>query len=570
MNKLLLIFWGCVMAKNASGMVKVNIERTAGYDKFLSVHVTYDNVPGGETEFFMASWRPGRYIFQNFAAGVIDFGAKDATGKVLKVRKATKDSWIIRSESSKVVVSYKFNASILDAGSSYLGQDLWVLNPINFVGFTRQSLNEKHELTISGLDQSWKYATALSRNNNHFYAEDYHELADSPLIISPNLQKRSFQTRGVNFNVNIYINEKIDEDIWNYTLKELQKIIETQIDVFRDCPVKSYDYLYAFVPLEIRHAVEHAKSALFVLQKNSFASESAIRSKLLPVSAHETWHIWNVKAIRPKEMTPYDYTHEPPTDMHWFTEGVTDYYTQYTLLKAGLTTRENFMTYFENLFSSLDNNPASKYQSPAQNSIDSWLTGSSYAHPAYRISFYSLGSRVGFLLDLHIRTLTSGKAGLDDMFSMLYHNYYKKGKGIDMTSLAETFHELTRESFDEFSERYIYGVAPPDYDYVFERSAIKINVSYDTPDFPNQIGIIRTTSYTPGKYIVETTIPGSPAERHGVVAGTLITNEGGQWTAQIGERTLELRFSPDELLKNVRYKFEYSPENTVITSWLGK
>ena len=570
MNILLPIFFWCVLSTSALGMVKVNIEPAAGYDKFLSVSVAYDNVSDGETEYFMAAWRPGRYIFQNFAAGVIDFNAKDANGNILKVRKATKDSWTIRTQSSKIIVNYKFNAGILDAGSSHLGRDLWVLNPINFVGFTRQSLTEKHEIIFSGLEKSWDFATSLARKGNAFYAEDYHELADSPLLVSPILQKRSFQTRGVNFNVNIYHDEKISDELWKFTLKELQNIVEAQIDIFKECPVKNYDFLYAFVPMDIRHAVEHSKSALFVLQRGSVASESAIRSKVLPISAHETWHIWNVKTIRPKEMTPYDYTREPLTDMHWFTEGITDYYTQYSLLKAGLVSRENFISYFENLFSSLDNNPAARYQSPAQNSIDSWLTGSAYAHPALRISFYSMGSRVGFLLDLHIRTLTEGKAGLDDMFSLLYHNYYKKDKGIDMKALADTFRQLTNESFDEFSEKYVYGTAPLDYDHVFERSPIKLITTFEAPDFLGQIGVVRSSPYGTGKYIVESTAPGSPAESRGVVAGTLLANEGKQWTAQVGEQTIELQFSPDELLKNVRHQFHYSPENTVITSWLGK
>jgi predicted metalloprotease with PDZ domain len=564
-------FWALIFFPwSAYPMVKVRIEKAAGYDKYLSVNVTYENVNGGEMEYFMASWRPGRYIFQNFAAGVIAFVARDAAGNSLKVRKASKDSWKIRCQTSTLTLSYLFNAGVLDAGSTYLGEDLWVLNPINFVGFTQQSLNEKHEIVLQGVEPSWNYAVALPRSGNAFIAQDFHELADSPFIVSPRLQKRHFQTRGVNFYVNIYHQDVVSDEIWNYLLGELPKIVTVQIDVFKECPVKSYDFLYCFVPMEIRHAVEHSKSAMFVLDRASIGSVSAVKSKLLPISAHETWHIWNVKTIRPKEMTPYDYTRAPATDMHWFSEGITDYYTQYTLLKAGLISREAFMTYFENLFASLDNNPASKYQSPAQNSMDSWLTGSAYAPTALRISFYPLGSRVGFLLDLHLRTLTSGKAGLNDFFYRLYHDYYKKGLGVDLGALAQTFAELTGKSFDDFAENFIYGVAPLRYEYVFEHSPIKLDVTHETPDFFNQIGVYKATSYSNGRYLVEATIPGSPAERRGIVAGTVIQYDAKSLKVEIGDRTIEPVFSPDELFKNVRYKFIYSPENTIIASWLGK
>ncbi|MCS7084613.1 MAG: hypothetical protein RMM53_00940 [Bacteroidia bacterium] len=552
-------------------MVRVHVEPAAGYDKFLSVRVAYDRVEETEMEFFVASWRPGRYVLQHFAAGVIDFQARSADGAPLKVRKASKDSWKIAAGARAVVVSYKFNASLLDAGSTYLGENFWILNPVNFVGFTRPGLEQRHELTVSGADPTWTIATSLERHaSGVFVAENFDELADSPLIVSPHLQKRSFQTRGVNFNVHFCHPSRVDDEIWRYALENFRKIVEVQIQVFGECPVRNYDYLFCFVPLEIRHAVEHAKSALFVLPQNSIASESAAKSKLLPISAHETWHIWNVKSIRPKEMTPYDYTREPTTDLHWFTEGVTDYYTQYSLLKAGIISRESFVSYFENLFASLDNNPAARFLSPAQSSLDSWLTGSPYAHPAHRISFYSLGSRVGFLLDLHMRTLSAGKAGLDDLFRLLYRRYYKQSKGIDLKALADAFGELTGQSFDAFCDKFIYGAGPPDYDYVFGPSPMKISASYESTDFLTQIGVVKASSLGSGKYVVETTAPGSPAEKRGVGAGTALFQEDGVWKAQIGERTVELRFSPDELLKNVRYAFVYSPDNPLIEAWLGR
>ncbi|MCS6895287.1 MAG: hypothetical protein NZZ60_03950 [Bacteroidia bacterium] len=486
------------------------------------IEIVASPTKGPHTDFALPAWRPGRYILQNYAGAVSHFHAEDEKGRPLLWRKVTKDLWRVQNPThGRLRVRYRFYAKQIDAGSSYLSPDLVYFNPINLFMYLPERLGEACELELPALPPTWKVATALPQKDHRlFYARDYHHLADSPFLSAPTL--RSEKTTCAGATIHVHFHGPVSAQSLSGFLSDICKIVQTQVKIWGSLPLKEYHFIYLLVPFQMRHAVEHEYSAMFVLPAEGAASEQALKG-FLGISAHEFFHVWNVKRLRPAALVPYRYDREAYTSLHWLTEGITDYYSNLTLARAGIISPEEYWQRLSNELTQIENAYAYKVFSPAELSIDSWLATSTYRPALYQGSFYAAGKRVGFLLDMLLRKHTDGKVNLDSLLRFLYDKYYLHGRGIPEDGVEMAAVQLAGEPMRSFFAKYVWGKEPIPYEELLK--GLPIRVKYEETTYPGlgKLGILRIRAEDQGLRIEEI-LPESIAEKIGLEVGDMLVS----------------------------------------------
>jgi predicted metalloprotease with PDZ domain len=504
------------------------------------VSLTTQPEAAAETAFHLPIWRPGRYLVQDFAAALSHFEAVGPDGRPLPWRKVDHSTWVVHHGArfrGKITVRYRWYANKIDAGSSYVGEFhegmLAYFNPCNLFLYVAKRLDVPCQLSIPNLPADWKVATALrpTVQRNVFTAATYHDLADSPTMLGTGLRQFTFQEGGATFHAHFTSNYAIpagQEQAW---ITDFQKLIREQAAIFGGLPLQEYHFLYLLAPFQIRHAVEHSYCAMFCLPEAVASSLEAFKGGAYGITSHEFWHLWNIKRIRPAALWPYDYSKTAYTSLHWFTEGVTDYYAYLTLTRAGLWSEAQFFDWLNRLITSLERDHGPTVVSPALSSHDCWLGTSSYQVPHHNVSFYSLGTRAGCLLDLHIRNQTRGQKSLDDVFRLLWADYYLRNQGVPEDGILRAANQLTGQDCSPFFRTYIEGPAPWDYANILTPAGLALSIDSSSSvatSALDMIGITRVTDVQGGGFAIAALLPGSDAFRAGLDVGDVLTQWGGQ------------------------------------------
>jgi predicted metalloprotease with PDZ domain len=521
---LFLVTVGCATAQDYQYRLAWTNPQSHTYE----VSLTTSPEPGEYTDFQVPAWRPGRYYIQDYAAAISGFTAQNEDGVGLKWRKIDNNTWRVSNpEAGPIIVAYNAYANTMDAGSSVLNHEEAYFNPVNFFMHVRDRYDVACKLTVPSMPSSWRSATALKKGGAHnvFTADSYHEFVDSPTILSPTLKTLHSRIGETDFYFHFQGRFPDNKEVEDAYQMNMGKIIREQAAIFGGLPMKEYHFIYHLLPFNIGHAVEHKFSSSFALPDRVADSPQAI-ARLNSISSHEFFHLWNVKRIRPAVMWPYNYQDEAHTTLHWFTEGVTDYYTSLAIARCGLYSRKVYLSILARTIASLENNYASKVVSPSQASFDSWLDRSDYAIPYHRISYYTLGSRVGMLLDLEIRRRTEGKKSLDDVMVHLWNERYKKNVGVEEDGVQAAVEAVTGDDWKEFFDRYVHGTESMDYAALLEPFGLRW-IEQNQEDLGLQsLGILRTQETEYG-LLLQTVLPGTDADRAGLGSGDVITEIAG-------------------------------------------
>ncbi|MBL0016581.1 MAG: M61 family metallopeptidase [Bacteroidetes bacterium] len=487
--------------------------------------------PEGFSDFQIPAWRPGRYYIQDYAAGVSAFQAFDANGAKLSFSKVDANTWRVPTPAAggEIEVRYQFYANTMDAGSSVLNKAQAYFNPVNFFMHLRNDYARPCTLTVASMPKDWKSATAMTKlagTHNVFVAPDYHEFVDCPTILSPSLKTLQRRIGDTEFYFHFqgeFAGGKETEDAF---LGNIQKVIAEEKAIFGEFPMTEYHFIYQLLPYNMGHAVEHKNSSCFAMP-NTVAQSAAAIGRLNSISAHEFFHLWNVKRIRPAAMWPYDYQKENYTTLQWFTEGVTDYYTSLCLARAGLYTRETYFSILARTIQALESNYASQIISSGQSSFDSWLERSDYHAPYAHISYYTLGTRVGLLLDLQIRAKSAGKLSMDDVFKKLYAEYFKQNKGLEEDAVQRAIENLTGQSWKTFFDQYVNGTVPLNYADYFGPMGLELEEKPLANQTWELLGIEKSSIQSEG-LLLESVRPGTDAAMSGLGDDMLILKVNGK------------------------------------------
>ncbi|WP_375416397.1 M61 family metallopeptidase [uncultured Hymenobacter sp.] len=408
----------------------------------------------------LPAWRPGRYELQNFAQKIQKVVVTDAaTGLSLPPRKTTKDRWEVADAAGKQLkVSYNFYAHQMDAGGSWLDASQLYLNPVQALLYVVGREDEECTLELA-LPDNWQIACGLPETSPHVLtAQNFDQLADSPLIASPTLEHFEYEAGGRRFHVWAQGEEAVLN--WDILLADFQAFTEAQLKLFGSLPVKDYHFLNQFLPYKHYHGVEHANSTVIVLGPAELLMSDGLYKELLGVSCHELFHTWNIKSIRPAELQPYDYSRENYFRTCYIAEGITTYYGEYLLARSQVRTPDQ---YFEELNAVLRkhfDDAGGDNLSLADASMDLWLDGYRPGVPDRKVSVYHKGALAALLLDLTLRQLSGHARSLDDVMRRLYEEFGKTGVGYTEADYQRLVSEVAGRDMKRYFDQFIDGTAP--------------------------------------------------------------------------------------------------------------
>ena len=447
------------VGEQAIKIIRYHLSWPEPQSHYFHVRIDISRQGAGDLEIRMPAWRPGRYIIQNYARYIIEFGAYAEAGQRLPFKKTDKNTWCIDGSAHEhVVVEYKAYANVLDAGESYLDEHEAYLNPISVLMYV-----PGHEFTPSvlSLDKpaGWEVATALDYDASAegYSVADYHELVDSPFLVSPSFRKYSFEYDGATYELVFQGQGEFDPV---EVIGDIKRIVQAQVNIMQASPCDRYVFIYHLVPVRFAHGVEHKNSTCIVVGPADF-SDDQFRSRFLVLTSHELFHVWNVERIRPEALYYPDYSKEMYTTTMWVYEGITCYYTDLSLLRAGLYTLEQYFEELGDVLFRYDMAAGRKFTSVAMTSWNSWI--SAKAPPDTTYSFYLAGQVLGLLLDLEVRNRTFNEKALDDVFRHLYTEFAEKGIGVPESGFQQALETLSGSCFQGFFDAYVHGFEDIDY-----------------------------------------------------------------------------------------------------------
>lgn len=403
----------------------------------------------------LPAWRPGRYELQNYARNLLKFTAFDqTTGKALRWQKTTRENWeIIPEGAGDVVVRYSYYANQMDAGGCWLDEEQLYINFINCLMYPMGKEQEPCAVILK-LADNYQIATGLKHIENKLTAPDFFRLADSPTIASAHLQHNSYTCMGTTFH--LWILGEVEPD-WNKIIGDFEKYTKEQITTMGDFPEENYHFLYQILPYKHHHGVEHRNSTIITLGPAESFHSDHFYTEFLSISSHELFHTWNIARIRPVEMMPYDLTKENYFRTGFVAEGITTYYGEYFLARAGVFTQDQYFHELNGQIKKHFENFGNYNLSLADSSFDLWVDGYVQGIPNRKVSIYTKGAIAALILDLELRKATGNKGFLDTVMKTLWNDFGKKDIGYSLEDFQKIVEAVGQASFESFFEECILG-----------------------------------------------------------------------------------------------------------------
>ncbi|MSQ79127.1 MAG: M61 family peptidase [Flavobacteriaceae bacterium] len=490
-------------------MISYTLKVPHPHSHVVEISLQIDGLIELETEICLPLWRPGRYQLQDYPKNILAFEVFDSIGNQIAFAKKSKGSWVVQTPKDGILnVKYSYYANQLDAGASYVDSNQIYINPCNCFLYVQGQLDKPLCLDII-IPENYAVATNLPKNGDQkYFANDYHEIVDSPFLASPEMQHGQFEL-GKSL-IHIWIQGVFECDM-DELLAKTKKYCSYQLEFFGDLPSKDYHFIYQMLPLTFHHGVEHCDSTVIALGPDKDFDRKAFYNEWMGVSCHEFFHLWNVKRIRPADMSPYDYSCENYSTLGWVYEGVTTYYGDLICLRTGVVDFEGWATVFNKHLNKHFENAGRYNLSVAASSFDTWLDGYLVGVPNRKVNIYTEGMLAALVLDSHIRQKTNHAMSLDDLMRSLYDDFYKKGKGYtekDYQSIAEN---LCGESLQWYFDEVINGCGHierylPD---ALEFLGLELEI------FPSEDAVARRFGLKE-KLNAVTIWPGSPADIAGI------------------------------------------------------
>ncbi|MFN0202074.1 MAG: M61 family metallopeptidase [Bacteroidia bacterium] len=406
-------------------------------------------------KFHLPMWRPGRYELQRFDKLVADV----ESGNHLKINRLDTHTWQVLAEKGESIsLKYVFYANQRDSGGSVFDAEGIYLNYHNFLMYAENQLDTPCKCVLN-LPEHYQIACSLKKEGNTFSADTFHELIDSPLFAGDKLQYHGFQIDSL--KVHLWFMGECQPDFQRFE-QDITKYTKTQVALFGDCPVEEYHYLLQMLPTPFRHGVEHQASSVNTFGPGHLLMQPANYDSFIELLSHEFFHTWNVKYLRPADMYPYDYSEPQYSTLHHVTEGVTSYYGDLMLLKSGIYTTNRFLQNLNSEIYEFFNMLGKDHISLEESSFTSWINGygAFTGMPNRKISFYTKGYLVAFMLDVEIRKNSNNQASMDSVLKHLYQTIAKKGQGYTKQDYQEAIELFAGVNFDDFFAKYIEGIVP--------------------------------------------------------------------------------------------------------------
>jgi predicted metalloprotease with PDZ domain len=485
------------------------------------------------------------YQVRDFAQYVNWVRAKDRAGKALAVHAVDKSRWQIADAQGGVEVEYQIFVDSPGPFGAQFNSHHAFFNLAQLLMYPVDARNGPMVVRFSHVPAEWHVATPLlSMSDGRFSAGSYDQLVDSPVEIGM-FQESDFDEGGGHYRV-IVDAEPADYDM-ETIVAMLHKIVASAVSWMDDRPFESYMFLYRFPRGPAGGGMEHAYSTAIAVNAETVARAPDV---LASVTAHEFFHLWNVKRIRPQTIEPVDYTKENYTRALWFSEGCTSTAADIIRLRAGLLDEEQFEQELASAISELERRPAHLTQSAEESSLDAWLEGGAYYRRGERsISYYNKGELLGVALDLAVREASHGQASLREVFQWMNQNYAKRGRFFpDSEGVREAAEAVSHADLKWFFAKYVAGTEEIPWNDLFRGVGLRVvegaNVVADA-------GFVASRDFD-GPMIVADVTAGSEAERAGLQRGDTILEINGQMPGQESSQETSRLASRDPITVKVR------------------
>ncbi len=475
-------------------------------------------------------WTPGSYLVREYARHLQDLRVSDGQGTGLPVHKRSKNHWQVETLSaSEIRVHYRVYANELSVRTNHLDTSHGYFNGAALF-FYIPGYQKRPALVKIEPPQGWQVTTPLPRvadAENTFEAADFDTLVDSPFEIGTHALY-SFNVLDRSHELAIWGQGNVDAA---QLIPDLQKIIEVEAQLFGGLP---YDHYLFLLHLSSRGngGLEHKNCCSLNYPRFGFRNPERY-CRFMNLVAHEFFHLWNVKRIRPKALETFDYDQENYTSSLWFCEGTTSYYDQIIPLRAGIYDLKHYLKLLSDSISRLQMTAGRQIQPVAEASFDAWIK---YYRPDAnsanaQISYYLKGELVSMLLDLLIRSHSNSERSLDDVLRGLWQQFGQAEIGFTPGQLQDSLEAVAGLDLSTFFAYYVYGTDELDYNHYLEPFGLCVQVSYEEPEPLPYLGL-KVKNEGLGQ-VIQTVEFGSPAQFAGLDPGDeLLACNGIRVTAE--------------------------------------
>ncbi len=539
-------------AAHATIQYQISLDRTE--EHLFDVTVAIPDVHDGVVV-QMPAWN-ATYQIRDFASRIQDFRAYSDTGsnetnERLAIAKLDKQTWRVTCNGSMFL---KYSIFWDDPGpfASQINTIHAFLNLAEVLVYVPDRRKEDTSLTLFFGEalRLWNIATPmpLEKEGNEsigsmanrfitFTAAGYDQMVDAPVEIG---EFQKFDLEGITPPVHVVVHGE------NWDKKRLadglSKIVRYETQLMGGAPYKEYTFLIHVGADYGGGGMEHA---------NSTAISAGSTQGAIEIAAHEFFHLWNVKRIRPQSLEPVDYTREMWTRALWFAEGVTSAYASYSEVRTGLWSRDQFYFDLAAQITALQSRPARKWESVEESSLDAWFEKYPlHNQPEFSISYYNKGQLLGVCLDILIRDATENQRSLDDVLRAMNENFAKKGKFYnDSADIEATAEAVANTNFRNFFVRYVSGTDEVPFAEILAKAGFDlITITSERAD----AGLESSTNFEGTEVVVTAVAPGGPAQLAGIRAEDILLTMSGEPASQgVGELLSQRR--PGEVVK-IRFR----------------
>ncbi|MGH9687430.1 MAG: M61 family metallopeptidase [Candidatus Acidiferrales bacterium] len=469
----------CVPAASATIRYQVSISQPEQH--IFHVQMEIPHAAAGET-IAMPAWN-ALYQIRDFAYRVRDVEVEhlstgEATPRFSVAWELDKQDWSLGEmpghgdpavRPTDDIVSYSIAWNDPGPFDTQLTDHHAFINLAEILMYVPDRRDESSEVDFQSVPSGWKVIAQLASGPrpDSFTASSYEALVDAP-VEAGNSDEFEFDNDGAHFRV------VVDSRDWDKGLlrEALRRITGYELKLMGGPPFSEYTFIFhigAFTDVG-GGGMEHM---------NSTAIAATSTGRAAAIAAHEFFHAWNVKRIRPQTLQPVDYSKEQYTRALWFAEGVTSAYASYTLERTKLWSKEKFYEDLASQIADLQSRPARKWQSVEASSLDAWFEKyDDYNLPSRSISYYEKGQILGVMLDLAIRDATDNHKSLDDVMRRMNDEYAKAGRYYnDSEGVLRVVNEVSGKDFSDFFRRYVSGTDEIPYDQFLSVAGLRVNLS---------------------------------------------------------------------------------------------
>lgn len=500
-------------SKTSSPEILYSLSISKPQTHYAEIEIEIKNHGKNQLELQMPVWTPGSYLVREFEKSVQEVTAYSGNKSVDYLKK-DKNTWTFKTAKDKPFkVRYRVYAFEFSVRTSFIDADQALINPgsacMLIKGFesVQGLINIKLPAQWSKISTSLNYKSAENGVFSYSYG-NYDELADSPIQMG-NHQELTFSAAGVPHKVAMVGVHNADTSKF---VKDLVKVCNTMNDIIGEHPCSQYLFIVQNVESG-GGGLEHKNSTVVMMNRHNWKDPAKYKS-FLGLCAHEYFHLWNVKRIRPVELGPFNYSAENYTSQLWVAEGITSYYDELAMMRAGFVTPKEFITTLTGYVNDLENRPGSRVQTLAESSWDAWIK-------EYRpnensknttISYYSKGLVVAALLDAEICKTSNGKKNLDDLMKLLWNKNYKAAdKGFTPAEFEQAASETAGKDLTAFFNLHVRSLETPQYEKIWAATGISVNIEREKK-YLTGITTLPENNKTMAKMIED----GSPAWEAGV------------------------------------------------------